>query len=127
AIGAGSCWTPPAPPRRRCGTWCWAEPSAAEPARAGHVSEPGVVPLEGDRDRLGGAVAVLGDDEVRLAGAGGLLLVVVLAVDEQDEVGVLLDRARLAQVAHHRGLVLALLAAAVQLRDRDDRHLDLLG
>src|SRR5699024_10101698 len=93
--------------------------SAAEAAGAGHVLEPRVVALEGDRDGLGGAVSVLGHDEVRLAGARGFLLVVVLAVDEEDDVRVLLDRTGFAQVAHHRGLVGALLAATVQLRDRD--------
>ena len=35
-----------------------------------HVGEPAVVALEGDRDGVGGAVAVLGDDEVGLALAG---------------------------------------------------------
>ena len=36
----------------------------------GHVDEAGVVALEGDDDVAGGAVAVLGDDQVGLAGAG---------------------------------------------------------
>src|SRR5690625_6615173 len=79
---------------------CRGRRSAAETADAGHVLEPGVVALEGDRDGLGGAVAVLGHDQVGLTGAGGLLLVVVLAVDQQDQIRVLLDRAGLAQVAH---------------------------
>src|SRR3954453_4064536 len=35
-----------------------------------HVHEAAVVALEGDGHRLGGAVAVLGDDEVGLPGAG---------------------------------------------------------
>ena len=35
----------------------------------GHVDEPAVVPLEGDGDGGRRAIAVLGDDEVRLAGA----------------------------------------------------------
>lgn len=36
----------------------------------GHVHEARVVALEGDRDGGGGAVTVLGDDEVGLARAG---------------------------------------------------------
>jgi ATPase subunit of ABC transporter with duplicated ATPase domains len=36
----------------------------------GHVHEPGQVELGGDGHGVGGAVAVLGDDEVRLPGAG---------------------------------------------------------
>jgi ATPase subunit of ABC transporter with duplicated ATPase domains len=35
----------------------------------GHVDEPGQVELGGDGHRVGGTVAVLGDDEVRLSGA----------------------------------------------------------
>ena len=58
----------------------------------GHVDEPRVVTLEGDRDVTGRAVAVFGHDQVRLAGAGGLLLVGVLAVQQDHHVGVLLDR-----------------------------------
>ena len=71
------------------------------------------------------AVAVLGDDHVGDPLALGLLVVVLVAVDEHDEVGVLLDRARLAQVGEHRALVRALLDAAVELRERDDRALEL--
>jgi ATPase subunit of ABC transporter with duplicated ATPase domains len=36
----------------------------------GHVDEPGEVQLGGHGDGVGGSVAVLGDDEVRLPGAG---------------------------------------------------------
>src|SRR5690606_40326601 len=79
--------------------------SAGEAAGVRHVLEARVVALEGDGDRLGRTVTVLGDDEVRLAGARGLLLVVVLAVDQEDDVRVLHDRAGLSQVTHHRGLV----------------------
>ena len=58
---------------------------------------------EGERNRPDRTVAVLGDDEVRLTGPLGVLLVVVLvAVDERDDVGVLLDRARLAKVRQDR-------------------------
>ena len=38
-----------------------------------------------------GAVAVLGDDQVGLAGAGRLLLVDVLAVQQDHHVGILLE------------------------------------
>ncbi len=36
----------------------------------GHIDEPGQVQLGGDGHGVGGSVAVLGDDEVRLPGAG---------------------------------------------------------
>ena len=58
----------------------------------GHVGEAREVTLEGDGDRVGRAVAVLGDDEVRLAGARRVLLVGGLAVQEHHHVGILLDR-----------------------------------
>src|SRR6478672_12822951 len=47
-----------------------------------HVDEPRVVALEGDGDVAGRAVAVLGDDQVGLAGAGRLLLVDVVTVQQ---------------------------------------------
>ena len=71
------------------------------------------------------AVAVLGDDQVGDPLALGLLVVVLVAVDEHHEVGVLLDRAGLAQVREHGPLVRALLDAAVELRERDHRALEL--
>jgi hypothetical protein len=68
---------------------------------------------------------VLGDDHVRDPLALGLVVVVLVAVDEHHEVGVLLDRAGLAQVRQHGALVRALLDAAVELRERDHGHLQL--
>ena len=51
------------------------------------------------------AVAVLGEDQLGAARVLGVLVVVVVAVEEADEVGVLLDRAGLAQVGEDRALV----------------------
>ena len=51
--------------------------------------------------------------------------VVVFAVQEHDHVGVLLDRARFAQVAHARAVPVAAFAGAVELREADDRHVQL--
>ena len=86
-------------------------------------------------DDAGGAVAVLGDDElghalrVGLADAVGVQrlpflarMYIVLAVDEEDDVGVLLDGAGLAQVAEHRDVGVALLGRTGELRAGDDRH-----
>ena len=50
----------------------------------------------------------------------------VLAVDEEHQIGVLLDAAGLAQVRQAR-LPFALLDLAVELRDGDDRDLEILG
>ena len=85
------------------------------------------VPLEERQlDRAGRPVAVLGEDQLGDALRVRLLAVVVLvAVDEHHEVGVLLDRARLAEVGEHRPLVVALLDGAGELRQGDDRHVEL--
>ena len=69
----------------------------------------------------GPALAGLG-----LAGSRVVLFVGGLAVEQDDHVGVLLDRARLTQVAKRGELVGALLGTTVQLRQGDDRHLKLL-
>src|SRR5690606_10485759 len=69
------------------------------------VLESRVLADEGQRHVARGAVALLGEDELRLA-LLRLLVVHLVAVDEQHQVGVLLDRARLAQVGEF-GLALA--------------------
>src|SRR6476620_9110141 len=92
------------------------------------VHEARELALEDERDLAEPAVAVLGDDQVGLAGTlGGLGVVVLVAVDEDDQVGVLLDLPGLAQVAEQRALVGARLDAAGELRERDDRDLQLAG
>ena len=61
-------------------------------------------------------------------GRSDSLVVVLLAVDEHHEVGVLLDLARLTEVGQDRLLVAtALLDGAAQLRERDHRHVQLAG
>ena len=71
---------------------------------------------------------MLGEDHLGETLRVGLLAVVVLvAVDEEDEVGVLLDRAGLAEVGEDRALVLALLDGARELGERDDRHVEVAG
>src|SRR5258706_8357118 len=97
----------------------------------GAVLEPHVPGEEGEVDDPRGPVAVLGDDELRvplhLLLALLVVLVVLRAVEEEDEVGVLLDGPRLAEVAHHGPVVGALLDPAVQLGDGDDGDLELPG
>src|SRR5438105_8389528 len=83
---------------------------------------------ERELDAADGAVPLLADDD--LGPALRLFLVRkvhLVAVDEKDHVGVLLDRARLAQVRHHGAPVVTLLDRARELRERDHRHLELLG
>src|SRR4051812_32870763 len=80
----------------RCPVWLLPNPAARRSVR--HVDEAGVMALEGHDDVAHGAVAVLADDDVGLTRARGLALVHVLAVDQHDDVGVLLQAAGLAQV-----------------------------
>ena len=57
-------------------------------------------------DGAGWPVTLFADDDFCHAGFfAGFFGVVLVAVDEHDDVGVLLNRAGLAQVAHHRAFV----------------------
>ena len=53
--------------------------------------------------------------------------IIILAVDEEHDVGVLLDRARFPEVRQLRPLVLALLDRAAELRQADHGHVQFLG
>ena len=91
----------------------------ARPRPPVHLGEEGVGPEEDQVDGGERALALLGDDELDLLGVArrsGLLVLLLLPVEEHHDVGVLLDGARLAQVGEHGGLALALLHAAVELR-----------
>ena len=54
-------------------------------------------------------------------------MVHLVAIDERDHVGVLFDRARLAQIGEQRAAVGAGLDLAVELRERDHRDAEFLG
>src|SRR5512134_322283 len=97
-----------------------------EPARRGVVLKASVLAEEGEVHRPDRPVALLADDDLGLALFPGVAVVDLVAVDEEDHVRVLLERARLAQVRHHRALVVARLDAPVQLRKRDHRYRQLL-
>ena len=64
---------------------------------------------------------MLRDDDVGLADPLGLLVVVVLAIDEHHDVSILLQLSAFTQVGQHRDGWIAALDGARQLRDRDDR------
>src|SRR5688500_9926792 len=82
---------------------------------------------EGEIDLADRAVTLLRDDELGEALSFRRRVVDLVAGDEEDDVGVLLDGARLAKVGHHRPLVLPCVDAAVELRQRDHRDFELLG
>jgi hypothetical protein len=87
----------------------------------------GQVLQEGQTDRACGAVTLFADDDFGHTGIFGILVVVVVAVNEHDDVGILLDGAGLSQVTHHGAFVGALLNTSVQLRQRNHRTLQFFG
>src|SRR5438105_1055874 len=92
------------------------------------ILEAGVFPEEGQLDCPDGAVALFENDDFRDALLGRVRRVDLFAIDREDEVGVLLDRAGFAQVRHDRALRAgALLDRAGKLRERDHGNLELLG
>ena len=88
-----------------------------------------------DEGELGGAdgtVALLADDDLgdplgRLVRLAVRVAILLFAEDEHDDVGVLLEGAGLAEVGELRAVVGARFGGARQLRERDDRNLQLLG
>jgi len=62
------------------------------------VLEPRVLVLEDELDQAGGAVALLGDDQLRLAGILGVVVIDRRPDDEHDHIRILLDRTRLTEV-----------------------------
>ena len=90
------------------------------------VHEPGEVVLPEQFDVADGAVALLGDDDLRLpldplpvlVGR----LVILLAVHEHHDVCVLLDGARFTQVVEPRTVIARLFRLPVELRQAEHRH-----
>src|SRR5205814_3573741 len=112
-------------PRRRASVARCVEDAAAPPCSlllegvgVLEVGEAREAAEEGEIHPSDRAVALLADDDL---GAALRLLLVrrvhLFAVDEEDHVGVLLDRARFAQVRHHRAAVVAGLDRARELRE----------
>src|SRR5687768_16197441 len=105
--------------RRRRSYWLWqpASPAASSSSRqmtdlpmaGGEVFETREFPHEGELDDAGRSVPLLADDDLRHAlGVGRRLVplaVQILAIDEHDDVGVLLEGARLAQIRQLRAVV----------------------
>src|ERR1041385_6932392 len=96
----------------------------------GEVLEAGARLPEVEIEMAGGPVAMLGDHDLRLA-LGGLPFVLVLGVhlgpvDEDHDVRILLDGPRIAQIGQDGLPVTApLLRGPRELRERDDRRLEL--
>src|ERR1022692_530142 len=104
------------------GSWWGLGRSWGVAVLAGVVHELRVLLLECERNLADGTIPMLGDDQVRLAGSLGILVVVLVAVDEHHQIGVLLEVPRLAQVRELWTLVRPRLHRTTQLGEGDHRH-----
>src|SRR5204863_2240778 len=80
-----------------------------------HVDELGTFGSEHESGGAGRPVPVLGDDDLGEGAVVGLRVVDVVAIDEGDDVGVLLQTSRLTEVGEHGALVLAVFELTVEL------------
>src|SRR5689334_204382 len=108
-------------------SWSWVIASESVRAWSCHVLESRVLAEEREAHGADGTVALLADDDLGGALVRAVLVVHLVPIDEEDDVRVLPDGARLSQVRHHGTLVGALLERAIELRQRDDGNLELLG
>src|SRR5690606_21693493 len=89
---------------KMCNTVIWCSIALIYRGAAGIVFELGVLPEKGQAHRTDRTVTLLADDDLGRALVRRIRIVNFVAVDEQDDVGILLDGARFAQIGHHRAL-----------------------
>src|ERR1700737_2430142 len=125
--------TGPDPPNRASARWqgiAGSDCSALVPRRhptSVEVLESRQLLPEEQVDGAGGSVSMLRHDDLGYPRLLRVLLVVVIAVKEHDDVRVLLDAPTLPQVAEDGSLVRPGLRRSRELRDGDDRRLQLSG
>src|SRR4051794_791149 len=93
------------------------------------VFELGELSEERETHAADRAVAVFADDDFRSPGLLGLRLLLVVdlgAIDEHDEIRVLLERARFTEVGELRTVIRPRFRRAAQLGERDDRDVQFL-
>ena len=94
---------------------------------AGLISKVREFPLEDEVDRARWAVALFRDDQLGVPSVSELVRPVVFRAEtEDDDVGVLLDGAGFAEIAHDRALIFAPFDRPVQLAQKDDRTREIL-
>ena len=84
-------------------------------ATARVIFKTGVLTYECKSNTAYRAITLLGYDDFRRALVHAIRVIHFIAVDKQYHVGILLDRPGLAQIAHYRALVWALLHTAIEL------------
>src|SRR5437016_8758711 len=73
------------------------------------------------------AIAMFTHENIGNALPFGILVIYVLTVNEHDDVGILLDRTALTEIRQHGNRGLSGFHRTTELRQRDDRHVELLG
>ena len=99
---------------------------AVEVLRAGKIIELRELSVERESNRSDRTIPLFADDDLRRALVRAVRVVNLVAIDEQDHVGILLDSAGFTQVGHDRPLVRALLETAVELRQGNYRNIEFL-
>src|SRR3990167_11242194 len=94
----------------------------------GEIGKPGLLAQERQLHHASRAVPLLGDDQLRDAGVGTVRVAAIdlVPVDQQDDVAILFQRAGLAQVRELRPMVTPELGRPGQLRQHEDRDVELL-
>ena len=85
----------------------------------GFIEEARVLTFPKKIDFTDGTIALLGDDDLSLSGVlcGSFATMIILfAVDEHHDVGILFDRSRFPEVAEPRRVVLPFLGLSIELR-----------
>ena len=65
-------------------------------------------------------ITLLANDNLSNAFIWAVLVVVLVSINENNQVGILLDRTGFTQITHHRTLILALFQGAVELTQSDN-------
>ncbi len=92
------------------------------------VAKLGEAALKLEFHRVRRTIALLGDNQLGHILVFGLSVVHHIAVNEADDVGILLDRSRLPQIGQHGPFVFfATLGTSIQLGERQNRNIQFLG
>ena len=86
-----------------------------------HKADAGFI--EEELDGSGSATAVLGDNKVGDILAVGIWIIVIFAVEEHYDIGILLDGARFTEIGEHRDLWTAGFDSTGELRERNDWYI----
>ena len=87
-------------------------------------AESGRIVFKEERDFSDGAITMFGDDDIDDIFIRGIGLHAVFTVEKHDDIGVLFDRARFAEVGEFWYLIRARFNSTRELRESDDRDIE---